>query len=343
MAITPLPPLDRTSPSFRSSVDTFFGSGLPAFVGEANALAASMSELAEAGANGYRFTFDSSTAAGDPGTGELRLNSADAGAATAMYLSATTATAAAIGAMLDTFDDSTSSTKGLVRIVKSSDPSKYVIAKLTAISGSGAYRTATLTPVAASSSAPFVAGEALSLQYAQVGDKGDQGVQGTPGLTGAMIFLGSATVGAAVAQIDFLSIFSSTYDRYVIEIQDAGPSVADILVMRLAASGAALTGTSYNEMGVDGAGGTAVSRFSLSAGSQVQVAGSGAHLTVDVRNANSGNAYKGADVRGTFNSQAVFRAGTMLHNGALSGFRLYWSSGANFSKGTVRVYGIRNS
>jgi len=38
MAITALPALDRTSPTFRTSVDTFFASQLPAFVTEANAL-----------------------------------------------------------------------------------------------------------------------------------------------------------------------------------------------------------------------------------------------------------------------------------------------------------------
>lgn len=38
MAITALPSLDRTSPTFRTSVDTFFASQLPAFVSEANAL-----------------------------------------------------------------------------------------------------------------------------------------------------------------------------------------------------------------------------------------------------------------------------------------------------------------
>ena len=40
MAITPLPTLDRTSPTFKSDVDTFFGSQLPAFAAEANSLQA---------------------------------------------------------------------------------------------------------------------------------------------------------------------------------------------------------------------------------------------------------------------------------------------------------------
>lgn len=38
MPITPLPTLDRTSATFRTDVDTFFGSQLPAFATEANAL-----------------------------------------------------------------------------------------------------------------------------------------------------------------------------------------------------------------------------------------------------------------------------------------------------------------
>lgn len=38
MSITPLPVLNRAAPSFKDDVDTFFGSNLPAFVTEANAL-----------------------------------------------------------------------------------------------------------------------------------------------------------------------------------------------------------------------------------------------------------------------------------------------------------------
>lgn len=40
MAMTPIPVLDRTSATFKSDVDTFFGTRLPAFAAEANALQA---------------------------------------------------------------------------------------------------------------------------------------------------------------------------------------------------------------------------------------------------------------------------------------------------------------
>lgn len=39
MAVTPLPSLDRTSPTFRTEVDTFFGTQLPTFSTEINTLA----------------------------------------------------------------------------------------------------------------------------------------------------------------------------------------------------------------------------------------------------------------------------------------------------------------
>lgn len=39
MAVTPLPSLDRTSPAFRTEVDTFFGTQLPIFSTEINTLA----------------------------------------------------------------------------------------------------------------------------------------------------------------------------------------------------------------------------------------------------------------------------------------------------------------
>lgn len=63
MAMTPLPPLDPSSPTFRSDVDAFFRTRMPAFVSEANAMQANLNALAAGGALSY-----SLTGWGDPAT-----------------------------------------------------------------------------------------------------------------------------------------------------------------------------------------------------------------------------------------------------------------------------------
>jgi hypothetical protein len=177
----PLPSQDTRPDTFDADVEAMFA-WWPIALAETDAARNQAVASAEAGASGHRFTFDPATAAADPTSGKIRFNNANLGAATALYISATTATSTAIGALLDTFDDSTGTNKGLLRFVKSSDPSKFAMFTLTAIATpNSAYRTFTMVPIAASTSAPFGLNDAVSLQYAQYGNQGPQGLKGDPG------------------------------------------------------------------------------------------------------------------------------------------------------------------
>lgn len=80
MTITTIPALDRTSATFKTDVDTFFGSQLPAFASEANALAADVNakqELATESATTATAQAELATSAADIATAKANLTAAD--------------------------------------------------------------------------------------------------------------------------------------------------------------------------------------------------------------------------------------------------------------------------
>lgn len=62
MAVTPLPSLDRTSPTFRTEVDTFFETQLPTFSTEINALATEVQADVDAAAASAQAALNSANA-----------------------------------------------------------------------------------------------------------------------------------------------------------------------------------------------------------------------------------------------------------------------------------------
>lgn len=160
----------------------------------------------------------------------------------------------------------------------------------------------------------------------------------------SMVLLGQATVSSAVANIDFLTLFSASYDRYVIELAGALPSASDTLAMRCANAGTVDAGPTYYIGGVEGSTLSSASQFALTSAAVITSNGVTAH--VEVTNANSTTTDKGIAAYGGFRGASrlpILRAGLYSGSSAISGFRLFWLGAANFTSGTVRVYGIKNS
>ena len=306
-----------------------------------NALAAEMMEMvshvgviAAGGAFAIPYIFDTSTVDGDPGVGKLRLSNATQNAATVMRLDLTSA-GQDYTTLIDTFDDSTSAVKGSIRLVKQGDITKWMTFNLTALATPSGYRNLTVVCTDSSTTSPFANGDALMLSFQRTGDKGQDAV-------GALQLLGAATVGAAVAQIDFLNIFSSNYDRYIIELQCVLPSAAQQLWMRLASAGVVVS-TGYGDMTYGDNALPSSTQLRLTTETTAH-----ATLTVHVRNV-GGTSPTSVGAYGYWNStvNAGFRSrqveGACSSNSPHSGFRLFWSGGANFIGGTVRVFGAKNS
>lgn len=129
------------------------------------------------GTNGLPYKFSSTTTAGDPGGGYVRLNHATPSSASAAYVSVTGANSEALGDFLATFDDSTSATRGHLHLYQIGAVSNFAIYAITgAAVDNTTYRTLTLTHVA--SSGTFTDQANISALFYRSGDKGDAGPSG---------------------------------------------------------------------------------------------------------------------------------------------------------------------
>lgn len=304
---------------------------LPTLATQINESTAVLNALSAGGAYALPYIFDTATADADPGAGKLRLSSATQSASTVMRLDLT-AGGQDYTTLIDTMDGSTSTIKGSIRLVKQGDLTKWMTFDVTARAAPSGYRNLTVACTDSSTASPFVAGDALMLFFQRNGDRGQPGANG-------VLVLASATVTTAVANIDFLNIFSADYDKYTIEISGVlGNSGGGLLSCQLAYGGAVVaTGTYLTPASSDTNPGPAssASLFSLSSSQSVS-------FTVDIRGVNSGT-LKGIGVRGVYRSGSdtwisVAKEGGHIQSGAASGFRL---SGA-IAAGTVRVFGHRN-
>ncbi|WP_292041433.1 hypothetical protein [Massilia sp. UBA6681] len=178
MAITPLAPLDRTSPTFRTDVDNFFGSAIPAFVGQANALAANLNSIAAGGAYAIPYKLGVGSDVGY-GNGFFALNGS-ALSSTEMYVDNTDLRGINLANVLySTTEGNTSSVKGHIRLTVINRPTAWALFRVTALLSitdpARPYKVFSIAPIDASEPFPFSAGEAVEVSFQRTGDKGDAG------------------------------------------------------------------------------------------------------------------------------------------------------------------------
>lgn len=120
------------------------------------------------GINGVPYSFNTSFAAADPGTGKLSLNALPATAVT-LYISETGATSEPLAAYLETWDDSTSTVRGRVHFYKVGAVGTFAIFNLTGtVTDSGTYKTCTIAYV--SGNGTFANGDRLGVLFYANGD-----------------------------------------------------------------------------------------------------------------------------------------------------------------------------
>ncbi|MBD8627650.1 hypothetical protein IFT64_11960 [Oxalobacteraceae sp. CFBP 8753] len=311
-----------------------------------NGLAAEMmdmlaqaSVIAAGGAFAIPYVFDATTTDADPGAGKLRLSSTTQSAATVMRLDLTSA-GQDYTTLIDTFDDSSSSVKGSIRLVKQGDLTKWMTFNLTALATPSGYRNLTVVCTDSSTTSPFANGDALMLSFQRTGDKGDKP------LGGAMVCLVSATV-AGVNAINYLNIFTNEYDHYLIDFSEYLLSAGSAtLYMRLGVAGNTHTGANYtsNPVGSSSDPSSPVSTaFALSSALSGSVNSPG--VSIDVLNTSSNNSPTLARISGIHRGASAFdtKDGLMMLNinSVITGFQLYASTGV-IAAGKLRVYGYRN-
>jgi hypothetical protein len=180
--ITPLAPLDRTSPGFRAALDALFMTTFPNLITEINsqldALLGTLSGLAAGGAFAIPYRISSVTTDADPTAGFLRFdNFAVQTSAAALRISLTGLDTTDHTAEIDTWDDSTSLIKGEWRLQGVGATTKWLSGTLSALVSHTGYRNVTVANVRGSSAAPFAANDPVVLFFQPTGDKGDTGSQ----------------------------------------------------------------------------------------------------------------------------------------------------------------------
>lgn len=173
-----MPSRSQDNAFFIAAMDAFLAA-LPQFQTDANALAAALSSIAAGTAYAIPYVFSTTTTDADPGAGFLRLSSATQNASTVIRTDLTGADGTDWTSVLDTFDASTSTIKGQIRIVKLSDPTKWLTFSLTARATPTGYRNLTVVNIGGSSTSPFVNGDAILLMFTSSGDKGSTGPAGS--------------------------------------------------------------------------------------------------------------------------------------------------------------------
>jgi hypothetical protein len=170
----PTPPSISDPTNFDTRMDALLNA-LPTFVTEANAYALYLAGAATPGAITIPYTFSTTTTDSDPGAGVVRLSNATQNASTVIRADLVDGVATTVTALLDAMDDSTSTTKGYLRLTKVGDGSKWLVFAVTAVATPSGYRNIAVSVVAGSASSPFTNGDMVLLTFTPNGDKGDTG------------------------------------------------------------------------------------------------------------------------------------------------------------------------
>ena len=154
---------------------------------EANATAAAASAVTAAGeasAANPKYTFSTSTSMADPGTGLLRYNNATVASVSAIAIDDQTADAGNpdIEAWLKSWDDSTSTVKGWLRLVEPGTPANYAVFNITGLTDSSGFIQLAVTHI--DSNGTFGNGDSIRAMFSRTGDKGLTGNTGSTGSTG---------------------------------------------------------------------------------------------------------------------------------------------------------------
>ena len=148
-------------------------------VTEMNAFQAALTSIAAGTAFAIPYTFSTTTTDSDPGAGILRLDNATQNTATTIRADLLGSDGSTWTDVLATFDDSTSTIKGQITLVKLGDATKWLAFNVTALASPSGYKNISVANVASSAASPFADTDAIALQFTRTGDKGEIGSSGT--------------------------------------------------------------------------------------------------------------------------------------------------------------------
>ncbi len=126
------------------------------------------------------YKFSASTIDADPGNGTLRLNKADQSFATELYVDPRDKSGADRSFALDLLDQSSERLKGQLRLVKATDPSRWIAFDLTAAVRAQGYRKLMLVATDASERKPFANNDPVVVLFTRLPARHAARVQALP-------------------------------------------------------------------------------------------------------------------------------------------------------------------
>ena len=155
------------------------------------AAASAVTAANEASALAPKYTFSTTTSMADPGAGVLRYNNGTVASVSSIAIDDQTADTGNpdIEAWILTWDDSTSTVKGVLRLVEPGTPANYAVFHVTGLTNGSGFVTLAVTHI--DSNGTFGDGDSIRVTFDRNGAKGDTGSTGSTGLTGSTGAAGS--------------------------------------------------------------------------------------------------------------------------------------------------------
>jgi len=179
----------------------------------AAAAASAVSAAGEASAANPKYAFSTSTSMADPGAGILRYNHATVASVSAIAIDDQTADAGNpnIEDWLKSWDDSTSTIKGWLRLVEPGTPANYAVFHITGLTDSSGFVQLAVTHI--DSNGTFGNGDSIRAMFSRTGDKGSTGDTGSTGSTGPA---GPAIGGLLTTRGDIVTRSASEAVRFAV-------------------------------------------------------------------------------------------------------------------------------
>jgi hypothetical protein len=341
---TPAPTRDMSEDDFVAAMNALLAA-LPGLVSQTNAALAAFNAAVSGGGITIPYTFSATTTDSDPGTGRLRLSNATQNASTVIRVNLNDALTNDYTAVLDSLDDSTSTIKGQLRLIKVSDGTKFLLFDITAVNSASGYRNISVTCTGGSGTSPFTDSDVLLMCFSRTGDKG---LTGATGPSGSIILLETINPSAA-ATVTTTASLSSTYDTYMIELVDircsAGTPSLNML-LNISGGGFATADYDYSSAAIDtgsvsSSGGTAAAAISIGTVPSAANLALNGRITLRLPSGTSRRKPVEFDTNTTSPRRTVGTGNYTASNGAITAVRLETSTGATLT-GSVRVYALAN-
>ncbi|OGA49671.1 MAG: hypothetical protein A3F74_03155 [Betaproteobacteria bacterium RIFCSPLOWO2_12_FULL_62_58] len=217
----------QQQPAFDTNTDAMVAK-LPTLQTQINATGAdfdnAVAALAASSAISIPYIFDTATADADPGAGKLRLDNATQNLAGTMRCDLLDSGAIDRTAVLDTFGDQPNSLVGQIRLVKTSDPTKWITFDVTALASPAGYRNISVTVTGSSAASPFANADALTLYFTRSGH--DENAVNTQNVAAHLVLTLTAkrnqvlTPTAAGLHVQFpdATLLGTQRDKYLIKV-----------------------------------------------------------------------------------------------------------------------------